>query len=166
MTGTDHYLEAERLIEHADAMLNADVHPQDRAELVARQSVIVAMASAHATLADAAVTGLSAHLDPPTHKPGAAPPALESRAQAAAVPGVVDLAFRARSRQLRAPAGSAQGDRRPLRGWTGIIGPWPAGRRAAWPRLTFARRSPPDAPEAAMLGARGEQSRRMARKAA
>jgi hypothetical protein len=44
-------------------MLNADVHPQDRAELVARQAVIVALASPHAALAGAAVAGLSAHLD-------------------------------------------------------------------------------------------------------
>src|SRR5580692_9665334 len=63
MTSTDHYVEAERLLEHAASMLNTDVHPQDRAELVARQAVIVAMASAHAALADAAVAGLSAHLD-------------------------------------------------------------------------------------------------------
>jgi hypothetical protein len=63
MTSTDHYVEAERLLEHAASMLNTDVHPQDRAELVARQAVIVAMASAHAALADAAMAGLSAHLD-------------------------------------------------------------------------------------------------------
>jgi hypothetical protein len=63
MTSTEHYLEAERLLERAASMLNTDVHPQDRAELVARQAVIVAMASAHAALADAAVAGLSAHLD-------------------------------------------------------------------------------------------------------
>jgi hypothetical protein len=44
-------------------MLKSDVHPQDSAELVARQAVIIAMASAHAALADAAVAGLSAHLD-------------------------------------------------------------------------------------------------------
>jgi hypothetical protein len=63
MTSTDHYLDAERLLEHAASMLNTDVHPGDRAELVARQAVIVAMAHAHAALADAAVAGLSAHLD-------------------------------------------------------------------------------------------------------
>jgi hypothetical protein len=63
MTSTDHYLEAERLLQHAASMLNTDVHPQDNAELVALQAVIVAMASAHAALADAAVAGLSAHLD-------------------------------------------------------------------------------------------------------
>jgi hypothetical protein len=63
MTSTDHYLEADRLLQRAASMLNTDVYPQDRAELVARQAVIVAMASAHAALADAAVAGLSAHLD-------------------------------------------------------------------------------------------------------
>jgi hypothetical protein len=63
MTSTDHYLEAERLLEHAASMLNTDVHPHDSAELVALQAAIIAMASAHAALADAAVAGLSAHLD-------------------------------------------------------------------------------------------------------
>jgi len=63
MTSTDHYLEAERLLEHTALILNTDVHPGDRAELVARQAVIVAMAQVHAALADAAVAGLSAHLD-------------------------------------------------------------------------------------------------------
>jgi hypothetical protein len=63
MTSTDRYVEAERLLEHVASTLNTDVHPQNRAELVARQAVIVAMASAHAALADAAVAGLSAHLD-------------------------------------------------------------------------------------------------------
>jgi hypothetical protein len=48
MTSTDHYLEAGRLLQHAASMLNTDVHPHDSAELVARQAVIVTMASAHA----------------------------------------------------------------------------------------------------------------------
>ena len=63
MTGTEHYREAERLLKHASTMLDTDVHPADRAELLARQAVIVAMAHAHAALADAAVAGLSAHMD-------------------------------------------------------------------------------------------------------
>jgi hypothetical protein len=63
MTSTDHYLEAERLLEHAASMPNTDVHPEDSAELFTRQGVIVAMASTHAALAGAAVAGLSAHLD-------------------------------------------------------------------------------------------------------
>jgi hypothetical protein len=63
MTSTDHYLEAERLLEHAASMLNTDAHQEDRAELVARQAVTVAMASAHAVLAGGAVTGLSAYMD-------------------------------------------------------------------------------------------------------
>jgi hypothetical protein len=64
MTGADHYLEAECLLVHAASMLDTDVHSDDRTELVARQGVIVAMATAHAALAGAAVAGLSAHLDP------------------------------------------------------------------------------------------------------
>jgi hypothetical protein len=64
MTGPEHYLEAERLLEHAGSMLETDVHPDDRPELVARQGIVVAMAGAHAALVDAAVAGLSAHLDP------------------------------------------------------------------------------------------------------
>jgi hypothetical protein len=63
MTGPEHYLEAERLLEHAAGMLRIDVAPEDQAELVARQAAIAAMATAHAALADAAVAGLSAHLD-------------------------------------------------------------------------------------------------------
>jgi hypothetical protein len=44
---TGRYAEAERLLEHAAGMLGTDVAPEERAELVARQAVIVAMASAH-----------------------------------------------------------------------------------------------------------------------
>jgi hypothetical protein len=64
MTGSEHYREAEQLLEHASAMLDTNVHSVDRAELLERQAVLVAMAHAHAALADAAVAGLSAHLDP------------------------------------------------------------------------------------------------------
>ena len=63
MTGPEHYLEAERLLEHAARMLGTNVTPEECAELVARQAVVVNMAHAHAALADAAVAGLSAHLD-------------------------------------------------------------------------------------------------------
>jgi hypothetical protein len=62
MNGPDHYLEAERLLKHASEMLDTDVAPEDRAELVTRQAA-AAMATAHALLAVAASTGLSAHLD-------------------------------------------------------------------------------------------------------
>ncbi len=62
MTGAEHYGEAERLLEHASTMLDTDVHPADRAELLVRQAVIVAMAHPHAALADAAVTGPSGPL--------------------------------------------------------------------------------------------------------
>lgn len=64
MTGPEHYREAERLLEHASSMVDTDVHPADPGELVEPQAVIVAMAHTHAALADAAVAGLSAHLDP------------------------------------------------------------------------------------------------------
>jgi hypothetical protein len=63
MTGPEHYREAERLLEDAATMLDTDVHPGDRAELVRRQAAIVAMAHAHAALPDAAVARLSSHLD-------------------------------------------------------------------------------------------------------
>lgn len=43
------------VLKHASTMLGTDVHPGDRAELLARQAVIAAMAHAHAALADAAV---------------------------------------------------------------------------------------------------------------
>src|ERR1700683_797675 len=64
MTGPEHYQQAERLLEHAGRMLAEHVGDEGLAEPLQRQAVAVAMASAHATLADAAATGLSAHLDP------------------------------------------------------------------------------------------------------
>jgi len=64
MTGPEHYQQAERLLEHASAMLDARVEPEMEGELVPRQAAVAAMASAHAVLALAAATGLSAHLDP------------------------------------------------------------------------------------------------------
>jgi hypothetical protein len=63
MTGPERYLRAERLLDHAAGMLDADVAAEERAELIARQAVAVTMAHAHAALAAAAVAGLSAHLD-------------------------------------------------------------------------------------------------------
>jgi hypothetical protein len=74
MTSTDHYLEAERLLEHAASMLSNDLHPQDSAELVARQAVIVAVASAHAALAGLPCPDSARTWTRPVHKPGAAPP--------------------------------------------------------------------------------------------
>jgi hypothetical protein len=65
MTGTGHYyLEAERLLEHAAAMAAQNVASDDLPELLGRQRLAVDMAAAHATLAAAAVAGLSAHMDP------------------------------------------------------------------------------------------------------
>lgn len=63
MTGPEHYLQAERLPGHAGSMLETGMAPEDRAELVQLQAAVIAMATAHAALADAAVAGLSAHLD-------------------------------------------------------------------------------------------------------
>jgi hypothetical protein len=63
MNGPDHYDRAEELLEHAAAMLDTEVAPEDRAELVARQAAVASMATAHALLAAAAAIGLSAHLD-------------------------------------------------------------------------------------------------------
>lgn len=68
MTSTDHYLEAERLLEHAAAMASQNVAPNDLPELLGRQRLAVDMAAAHATLAAAAVAGLSAHLDRPDER--------------------------------------------------------------------------------------------------
>lgn len=44
-------------------MLNTNVAPEERTELAARQAVTVMRGAAHAVLALAATTGLSAHLD-------------------------------------------------------------------------------------------------------
>jgi hypothetical protein len=63
MTGPDHFVAAERLLEHAATLLEADVAPDDRAELVGRQAAVATMAAAHAVLAAASVIGLSAHLN-------------------------------------------------------------------------------------------------------
>ena len=41
MTGPEHYAEAERLLEHAAGMMGTDVASEERAELVARQAVVV-----------------------------------------------------------------------------------------------------------------------------
>jgi hypothetical protein len=64
MTSSDHYLEAERLLEHAAAMASQNVASDHLPELLGRQRLAVDMAAAHAMLAAAAVAGLSAHMDP------------------------------------------------------------------------------------------------------
>ena len=64
MTGPDHFRAAEQLLDHAASMLDTDVAPEDRAELVQRQATVVSMATGHALLAAAAAIGLSAHLEP------------------------------------------------------------------------------------------------------
>jgi hypothetical protein len=63
MTGPDHYKAAEKLLEQASSMLSTNVAPEERTELVVRQAVMVMRGAAHAVLALAAATGLSAHLD-------------------------------------------------------------------------------------------------------
>lgn len=45
MTGPEHYLAAERLLEPAAAMLDADVDPERAAELVQRQIAVAALGS-------------------------------------------------------------------------------------------------------------------------
>ena len=63
MNGSGHYRHAEELLEHADAMLAEHVSAEGLAGLLERQRLAVAMATAHAALAAAAVAGLSAPLD-------------------------------------------------------------------------------------------------------
>jgi hypothetical protein len=57
MTGPEHFSQAERLLADAEAMLAQDVAAADLAELLERQRLAVDMATAHATLAAAAVSG-------------------------------------------------------------------------------------------------------------
>lgn len=66
MTGPEHYLAAERLQEHARAMAAADDSPDERVTTarIQRRMADLADAQVHATLALAAVLGLSAHLLP------------------------------------------------------------------------------------------------------
>jgi len=66
MTGPEHYAAAERLQEHARAMAAADDSPDEAvtAARLQRRMADLADAQVHATLAVAAVLGLSAHLDP------------------------------------------------------------------------------------------------------
>jgi hypothetical protein len=45
MTGPEHFRAAEQLLEHAAAMLDTDVAPGDRGELVQRQAAIASMAT-------------------------------------------------------------------------------------------------------------------------
>lgn len=63
MNGPGHYREAEQLLEHAASMLDTDVAPELRAELIQRQVAVATMAHAHALLAAAAAIGLSVHLE-------------------------------------------------------------------------------------------------------
>jgi hypothetical protein len=65
MNGPGHYRRAEELLEHADAMLAEHVGAEGLPELLERQRLAVAMATAHAALAAAAVAGLSGPLDVP-----------------------------------------------------------------------------------------------------
>jgi hypothetical protein len=64
MTGPEHYLTAERLLEHAATMLDADVGSERAAELVQRQIAVAALGQAHALLAAAAAVALSARMGP------------------------------------------------------------------------------------------------------
>jgi hypothetical protein len=60
MDGPGHYRKAEQLLGHAASMLDADVAPELRADLIQRQAAVATMAHAHALLAAAAAIGLSA----------------------------------------------------------------------------------------------------------
>ncbi len=64
MTGPQHYATAERLLEHAATMLDADVDPEHAHELVQRQIAVATLSQAHALLAAAAAVGLSASMGP------------------------------------------------------------------------------------------------------
>jgi hypothetical protein len=62
VTGPQHFLRAEQLLEHAVTMLDANVAPERAAELVQRQLAVATLGQAHALLAVAATVGLSADL--------------------------------------------------------------------------------------------------------
>jgi hypothetical protein len=83
MTGPEHYLRAERLLDHAAGMLDADVAAEERAELIARQAVAVTMAHAHAALAAAQWPGSAPTWTRSTPAPGVMPRPPASPAEAA-----------------------------------------------------------------------------------
>ena len=90
MTGPEHYREAERLLQHASAMAAvAPGGPNSAEELAVRRTADLAEAQVHATLALAAVIGLSADLPPGDvaawRKAAAAPSAI--RRSASSLPG-------------------------------------------------------------------------------
>jgi hypothetical protein len=64
MTGPEHYLAAERLQQHVRALAAADASPDpaETAERIQRRMADLADAEVHATLALAAVLGVSANL--------------------------------------------------------------------------------------------------------
>jgi hypothetical protein len=62
MTGAEHYLAAEQLLEHAATMLDASVAPEHVGELVQRQIAVATLGQAHALLAVASAAGLTADL--------------------------------------------------------------------------------------------------------
>jgi hypothetical protein len=62
MTGPQHYAAAERLLEHAATMLDADVDADHAHELIQRQIAVATVGQAHALLAAAAAVGLSASM--------------------------------------------------------------------------------------------------------
>ena len=70
MTGPEHFRTAEQLLGHAASMLDADVAPEDRAELVQRQAAVASMATGHALLAAAAAIGRALIRIRPTRGPG------------------------------------------------------------------------------------------------
>lgn len=70
MTGPQHYAASEQLLEHAARTLDTDVAREDRADLVARETVVATMAHAHAVLAAAPRSGSARTKTTRTRRPG------------------------------------------------------------------------------------------------
>lgn len=86
MTGPEHYLEAERLLNKAASWMNADTGwkaHMSTEERIAQRMADLAEAQVHATLADAAANAL---VDPARSTPRAASPDVKAWAAAAASP--------------------------------------------------------------------------------
>lgn len=64
MTGPEHFVQAEQLLEHAGAMAAENAAAEDVPELLQRQALAVNMAIGHGLLAAAAAIGLSAKMGP------------------------------------------------------------------------------------------------------
>ncbi|WP_405543997.1 hypothetical protein OG478_23035 [Streptomyces phaeochromogenes] len=86
MTGPEHYLKAERLMDQADDWMNADMGWKASLsvnERVARRTADLLAAQVHATLAKTAATAMQAAVD--GSEPGMAPQEYEAWYKAAGV---------------------------------------------------------------------------------